>query len=187
MLVKPMVRPRRGRTSAARRLSGGRTRLDTTHRHSCRRSDRYIQTTFRRQRGRLSKPGLLPMPTESCTRSPVISSSSVELQAPTARRMECCAPVETDPLKKLQERLHIIEGLIAAMERWSEICDVVAASEDQTTARQALCRPPFSFSEAQAQHVLDTPVARRTALGRRQLAEERDRTVAAIDGLAAED
>ena len=95
--------------------------------------------------------------------------------------------METDPLKKLQERLHIIEGLIAAMERWSEICEVVAASEDRATARQALGRTPFYFSETQAEHILDTPVARRTAHGRRQLAEERDRTIAAIDRMAAED
>jgi DNA gyrase/topoisomerase IV subunit A len=49
---------------------------------------------------------------------------------------------------------------------------VVDASEDRRTAAQGLQGEPFSFSEVQAHHVLDTPLARRTRTGRRQLQEE---------------
>jgi DNA gyrase subunit A len=82
---------------------------------------------------------------------------------------------------KLQHRLDIIEALLAAVDKWEGISDLIYGAEDRAEARELLQEPPFSFSEVQAEHILDMPAGRRTALGRRQLREERDRAARAIE------
>jgi len=82
--------------------------------------------------------------------------------------------------RQLRDRLHVIDGVLAALDRWDEISDCVARSEDRSEARKALVEMPFSFSEVQAEHVLDLAVGRRTAEGRRRVQEERERVVEAL-------
>lgn len=76
--------------------------------------------------------------------------------------------------RKLIERLHVIDGYVRALDLWDDISELVFGCEDRSAARQALGQPPFSFSEIQAEHVLDAPVATRTTLRRRQIADERE-------------
>jgi DNA gyrase/topoisomerase IV subunit A len=83
-------------------------------------------------------------------------------------------------VETLLARLHKVEGVLSAVENWTDISDLVSGCEDRESAIHALSAPPFSFSVVQAELVLDTPLVRRTGVGRRQLEEERDRTLSAI-------
>jgi DNA gyrase subunit A len=75
-------------------------------------------------------------------------------------------------LKKAQDRAHILEGLIKALDLIDQIIAAIRASDDKAAAREALIAEPFEFSEVQAEHILDMPLSRLTRLGRSQLEEE---------------
>ncbi len=75
-------------------------------------------------------------------------------------------------LKKAQDRAHIVEGLIKALDLIDEIIATIRASADKAAARDALQAAPFEFSEIQAEYILDMQLHRLTRLGRSQLEEE---------------
>jgi len=75
-------------------------------------------------------------------------------------------------LRKAQERAHIVEGLIKALDMIDAIIALIRASDDKPSARAGLMAAPFEFSEIQAEHILDMTLARLTRLGRSQLEEE---------------
>ena len=78
-------------------------------------------------------------------------------------------------LKKAEDRLHIVEGLILALDKIDQIIKVIRASKDAETARTSLMKK-FKLSEIQASHILDMPLRRLTALEREKLEEEKSRT-----------
>jgi len=69
-------------------------------------------------------------------------------------------------LKKARERAHIVEGLLRAIDMLDAVIAAIRASEDRPAARTALMAEPFSFSEQQAEHILDMTLGRLTRLGR---------------------
>ncbi|MHB1533571.1 MAG: DNA gyrase subunit A [Acidimicrobiales bacterium] len=75
-------------------------------------------------------------------------------------------------LKKAQDRAHIVEGLIKALDLIDAIIATIRASDDRAAARGALMAAPFEFSEIQANHILDMQLVRLTRLGRADLEEE---------------
>jgi DNA gyrase subunit A len=75
-------------------------------------------------------------------------------------------------LRKARARAHIVEGLLRALDRLDEIIALIRASEDRSAARTGLMAEPFSFSEEQANHILDMTLGRLTRLGRTELEEE---------------
>ncbi|MDQ4070271.1 MAG: DNA gyrase subunit A, partial [Actinomycetota bacterium] len=75
-------------------------------------------------------------------------------------------------LRKAQERAHIVEGLLKALDMIDAIIALIRGSDDRTAARDGLMAEPFSFTEVQANHILDMTLARLTRLGRTQLEEE---------------
>ncbi len=75
-------------------------------------------------------------------------------------------------LAKARARAHIVEGLLKALDMIDQIIATIRASDDKAAARAALIAEPFSFSEEQAEHILDMTLARLTRLGRAQLEEE---------------
>jgi DNA gyrase/topoisomerase IV subunit A len=83
-------------------------------------------------------------------------------------------------LKRLRDRHHIIAGLLSALDNWTAVSDLIADCDNRSEAIQALTTPPFSFSELQATHVVDSRLSMRTGHGRRALQEERDEVLAAI-------
>ena len=83
-------------------------------------------------------------------------------------------------LRKAQERAHIVEGLLKALDLIDEIIATIRASADKDTARTALQAAPFEFSEVQAEYILDMQLHRLTRLGRSQLEEEMEKLRATI-------
>ncbi len=75
-------------------------------------------------------------------------------------------------LRKAEARAHIVEGLLRAIDMLDAVIATIRASDDRPAARAALMVEPFSFSEEQANHILDMTLGRLTRLGRSELEEE---------------
>ncbi len=75
-------------------------------------------------------------------------------------------------LNKAQERAHVLEGLLRAVDLLDEIIAAIRASENRAAARAALMAEPFEFSEAQTEHILDMTLGRLTRIARQELADE---------------
>src|SRR5215471_1618198 len=75
-------------------------------------------------------------------------------------------------LEKAEARLHIVEGLVKAVDMIDAIVKAIRASKDRAAARTALMGKRFEFTEIQANHILDLALGRLTQLGRDELATE---------------
>jgi DNA gyrase subunit A len=92
-------------------------------------------------------------------------------------------------LRRARDRAHIVEGLLKAIDMIDAIIAAIRASADKPEARTALMAAPFSFSEEQAEHILDMPLSRLTRLGRAQLTDELDelrRTITELEAILAD-
>ncbi len=74
-------------------------------------------------------------------------------------------------LKKAQDRAHIVEGLLIAVDNIDEVVAIIRGSEDVEVARSALMER-FELSEEQAKAILDMQLRRLTALNTNELREE---------------
>lgn len=71
-----------------------------------------------------------------------------------------------------RDRIHVLEGLLRAIELCGEVIDAVAHCTDRKEAVQVLTGPPFGFSNRQATVVLDLRVILVTGEYRARLAAE---------------
>ena len=76
-------------------------------------------------------------------------------------------------LARAEERLHLVAGLLMALEVIDEVVAIIRGSEDAATARDGLM-DRFDLSRLQTDHILDMPLKRLTALETRRLLDERD-------------
>ena len=82
-------------------------------------------------------------------------------------------------LARAEERLHLVAGLLMALEVIDEVVAIIRGSEDAATARDRLM-DRFDLSRLQTDHILDMPLKRLTALETRRLLDERDDLEASI-------
>ena len=75
-------------------------------------------------------------------------------------------------LRKAEARAHIVEGLLKAIDMLDQVIATIRGSEDRGDARTQLMVAPFSFTEEQANHILDMTLGRLTKLGRTELEDE---------------
>jgi len=94
-------------------------------------------------------------------------------------RLEVVVRRTNHRLARAEERLHIVAGLLIALDAIDEVVAIIRGSEDAATAREALM-DRFSLSRNQTDHILDMPLKRLTALETRRLEEEREELEAAI-------
>ena len=93
-------------------------------------------------------------------------------------------------LRKARARAHIVEGLLKAIDMLDAVIAAIRGSADRPEARVALMAAPFSFSEEQANHILDMQLGRLTRLGRSELEEEMAKlraTIAELEAILADD
>ncbi len=93
-------------------------------------------------------------------------------------------------LRKAQERAHIVEGLLRAIDMLDAVIATIRGSDDRPSARTALMAEPFVFTEIQATHILDMTLGRLTRLGRTELQEEMAKlleTIAELESILADD
>jgi DNA gyrase subunit A len=74
-------------------------------------------------------------------------------------------------LNKAQERAHILEGLLIALDHLDAVIQTIRESPDVETARERLMER-FGLSEVQAQAILDMQLRRLTGLERQKLEDE---------------
>ncbi|KXZ40767.1 DNA gyrase subunit A [Alkalithermobacter thermoalcaliphilus JW-YL-7 = DSM 7308] len=74
-------------------------------------------------------------------------------------------------LKKAEERAHILEGFKIALDNIDEVINIIKRSENSQVAKASLI-DRFSFSEVQAQAILDMRLHRLTGLEREKIEEE---------------
>ncbi len=74
-------------------------------------------------------------------------------------------------LRKAEERLHVVEGLITALSHLDEVISIIRGSQDVAGARKSLMET-FKLTEVQAQAILDMRLQKLTALEREKLDEE---------------
>jgi DNA gyrase subunit A len=74
-------------------------------------------------------------------------------------------------LRKAEERAHIVEGLLKALDLIDEVISIIRSAADVPSARAGLVTG-LGFSEAQAQAILDMRLQRLTGLEKRRLEEE---------------
>ena len=107
------------------------------------------------------------------------------LTAYVAHQVEVVTRRSRFRLKRARDRAHIVEGLLRAIDMLDEVIATIRASEDRADARTNLMAVPFSFSEDQANHILDMTLGRLTRLGRAELDGEMAELVATIGELEA--
>ncbi len=87
-------------------------------------------------------------------------------------------------LKKAEERAHILEGLLKALDVLDRVIATIRASHTPEQAREALMAR-FEFSEIQTRAILDMRLQRLTGLEREKLQEEYGEVMATIERLRA--
>jgi DNA gyrase subunit A len=92
-------------------------------------------------------------------------------------------------LDKAEARAHIIRGLLIALDNIDRVVQIIRSSETVDDARSALMAE-FELSEIQANHILDMPLRRLTALETNKLREELEdleATIAYLESLLADE
>jgi len=74
-------------------------------------------------------------------------------------------------LGRAQDRLHILDGLLIALDAIDEVVAIIRSSQDVAEARRRLIER-FDLSPVQAEHILDMPLRRLTALAKFDIEEE---------------
>ncbi|WP_166626401.1 DNA gyrase subunit A [Jeotgalicoccus sp. S0W5] len=87
-------------------------------------------------------------------------------------------------LKRAQDRAHILEGLLKALDYIDEIIKTIRASATDEEAKTSLMSQ-FEFSERQAQAILDMRLRRLTGLERDKIQSEYDELLKTIEYLKA--
>jgi DNA gyrase subunit A len=87
-------------------------------------------------------------------------------------------------LKKAEERDHIVQGLLIALQNLDAVIKIIRGSQDAEEARGKLMEQ-FKLSEIQANHILDMPLRRLTRLAREELEKEHKELLATIRRLNA--
>ncbi len=82
-------------------------------------------------------------------------------------------------LKKAEDRLHILEGLLIAIKNLDEVIKTIRQSKTVDEAREKLMKR-FKLTEIQAQAILDMRLQRLTALERQKLEDEHKELVKKI-------
>lgn len=86
-------------------------------------------------------------------------------------RQEVITRRTTFDWKVARDRLHIVEGLLKALDHLDEVIDLIRSSKDREEARQGLISR-FQLSEIQANAILDMRLAQLTGLERSKLEDE---------------
>ena len=88
-----------------------------------------------------------------------------------AHRLEVIVRRTQFRLRRAEERLHVVEGLLVALDNIDEVVALIRRSRDGAEARAGLMAR-FGLSDVQAVHILDMALRRLTALEREKLQVE---------------
>ena len=89
-----------------------------------------------------------------------------------------------------EARLHIVEGLLKAIDKMDAIIKKIRAAKDKAEAKKALMAAPFKFSDKQAEAILEMRLRQLTNLDQNDLAcesNELQARIAELDQLASDE
>jgi DNA gyrase subunit A len=92
-------------------------------------------------------------------------------------------------LRKRQDRLHLVDGLLVAIVDIDEVIQLIRTSDDTATAKSRLISV-FDLSEAQAEYILELQLRRLTKFSLIELETERDelrRQIAELEAVLADE
>ncbi len=87
-------------------------------------------------------------------------------------------------LDKARRRIHIVEGLLIAVDNIDEVIKIIRSSSSTDDARQSL-KSRFGLTDEQTQAILDMPLRRLTGLEIEKLQQEHQELAALIEQLVA--
>ena len=102
-------------------------------------------------------------------------------------RLEVIARRSRFDLARAQERAHVLEGLLTALEQLDAVIQTIRKSRNSETARNNLIKN-FKVSEAQASAILEMPLRRLASLERRRIRQEykeKQRLIKSLEALLA--
>ena len=120
-------------------------------------------------------------------RQPRVFNLKTALEAFLGHRREVIIRRTLFELRKAEERLHILEGLMVAVDNIDEVIELIRSSADPSEARTGLMER-FELSEKQAQAILDMRLQRLTGLEREKIAADYHETkqlIATLEELLA--
>jgi DNA gyrase subunit A len=94
-------------------------------------------------------------------------------------RMEIIIRRTEYDLRKAEERAHILEGYLIALDHLDEVIQIIRSSKDPEEAQNRLIKR-FEFSEIQAKAILDMRLQRLTGLEREKIQNEYDELIKTI-------
>jgi DNA gyrase subunit A len=112
-------------------------------------------------------------------RRPRLYNLKTAMEAYVGHRREILIRRTLFDLEKAEARLHILEGLIIAVDNIDEVIRIIRAAADVDIARANLMES-FSISEIQSQAILDMRLQRLTGLERQKLVDEYEEVKALI-------
>jgi DNA gyrase subunit A len=115
--------------------------------------------------GRISVPRVLPL--------------KDMLEYFVLHRLEVIQRRSTYELDRRRARLHVVQGLLIALDNIDEVIDTIRRSRTADTARRNLMRK-FKLTELQATAILDMQLRRLAAMERRKLKDEEEELLARI-------
>lgn len=87
-------------------------------------------------------------------------------------------------LEKAENRRHIVEGLLKAIDNIDEVIRVIRSSRNEEVAKERLSER-FGFSDSQAQHIVNMRLGRLSAMEREKLENEHAELLRQIEGFRA--
>jgi DNA gyrase subunit A len=116
--------------------------------------------------------------------TPQVLSLKEILEQFVLHRLEVIQRRSRYELKRRKARLHIVQGLLIALDHIDEVIDTIRRSRTADTARKNLMRK-FKLSEVQATAILDMQLRRLAAMERTKLKDEEKELKARIQYLEA--
>ena len=96
-----------------------------------------------------------------------------------AHRLDVITKRAKYDLKRAEDRLHIVQGLLKALSMIDEVVSIIRKSQTTDTAKKNLMKK-LDLSAIQAQAILDMPLRRLVSLERKKLVDEEKELVANI-------
>jgi DNA gyrase subunit A len=88
-------------------------------------------------------------------------------------------------LQKAQERAHVLEGLLKAIDMLDQVIKTIRGADSAEDAKAKLMTKPYNFSDVQAQAILDMQLRRLAKLERGQITDEYNELLKTINCLEA--
>ena len=88
--------------------------------------------------------------------------------------LDLTAPGLSSELVELENRLHVLRGLLDAASRLDDVNHTIQLAGDKNTAVVCLQQEPFGYSRSQAEALLDMPMSWQTDDAADRLRQERD-------------